>query len=104
MGVEKLHQNFTSTVVLSFEEFQAKVLAPAAVGKSKTLKTIKLHIDASIQAYQCLEACRDDMLSFYGEASGDVQGQFVDVFVRRYVVVIVIREYFLSFCDCSFVC
>jgi hypothetical protein len=88
MGIDDLHKYFTSKRDISIDEFQKKffVSAPRASNRQKQQREkILFCVDGSIQAYSCLEACRDDLLSFYGEASGDLKGQFVDVFVRRYV-------------------
>lgn len=69
-----------STVVIPIADFLDA--ASNKTGKSSSAQKVTLYVDASIEAFKCLEAVRDSILMFYGESSGG--SQFADLFVHRY--------------------
>lgn len=83
MGIDGFHQGgFVSTVVIPIADFLDA--ASNKTGKSTSAQKVTLYVDASIEAFKCLEAVRDSILMFYGESSGSGGSQFADLFVHRY--------------------
>lgn len=83
MGIDGFHQGgFVSTVVIPIADFLDA--ASNKTGKSTSAQKVTLYVDASIEAFKCLEAVRDSILMFYGESSGSGGSQFASLFVHRY--------------------